>query len=207
MGAMRNTKCWFVNSPSVGMWTAHHHLIDEQLDSWKMMTIWIHGCAFPLPGENPKMGISWYKGLTHGLCTVLDTFRHDASTQTCHCRPIIQFCAHQTSPSIYSKPARFRRSPSQQIVNLTVCHGCWLTDYWRLMRCAVPWTHCSGSGSQGYLAAGRMTDARELVKEMSSRGLSATKARSWGVAQPSMASWGVGLWPSNSMRGMSDNQQ
>ena len=33
------------------------------------------------------------------------------------------------------------------------------------------------TGGQGYLAAGRMADARELVSEMSSRGLSANKAQ------------------------------
>ena len=37
------------------------------------------------------------------------------------------------------------------------------------------------TGGQGYLAAGRMADARELVSEMSSRGLSANKALLGGV--------------------------
>jgi len=35
-----------------------------------------------------------------------------------------------------------------------------------------------GAVLQGYLAAGRMTDARDLVQQMSSRGLSANKAPS-----------------------------
>lgn len=39
------------------------------------------------------------------------------------------------------------------------------------------------TGGQGYLAAGRMADARELVSEMSSRGLSANKAIAGGGVQ------------------------